>query len=108
MCQEKSLLKDYIKLKDSKDLIGILGDHKDNGEENILIIERKFLGKAFLSSDGVCLASVMQYENKTHKFYKIKGKEEILKAFIEKQIFYKGTRTKQILEVLSAKFYVRR
>lgn len=50
----------------------------------------------------------MQYENKTHKFYKIKGKEEILKAFIEKQIFYKGRRTKQILEVLSAKFYVRR
>lgn len=30
----------------------------------------------------------MQYENKTHEFYKIKGKEEILKAFIEKQTFF--------------------
>lgn len=29
----------------------------------------------------------MPYENKTHEFYKIKGKEEILKAFKEKQVF---------------------
>lgn len=39
------------------------------------------------------------------KFYKFR--EKILKIFIEKHIFYKETRSKQRLEVLSAKFYVR-
>lgn len=52
----------------------------------------------------------MQYENKTHmawKFRKYTGKEKMLKAFIENTIFYEGTKTKQVSEVL-AKFYVRR
>lgn len=29
----------------------------------------------------------------TMKFQKFRGKKKILKAFMEKQIFYKGTRT---------------
>ena len=39
------------------------------------------------------------------KFYKFR--EKILKIFLHKQIFYKGTRSKQLLEILTAKFYVR-
>lgn len=41
------------------------------------------------------------------KFQKYRGKEKILKAFVENTIFYKGTKPKQISEVV-AKFYVRR
>lgn len=66
--------------------------------------------RAFISSDAACIQSAVQYENKTHMawtFQKYTGKEKILKAFIENTIFYKGTKTKQVSEVL-AKFYVRR
>lgn len=40
--------------------------------------------------------------------FQLRGTENILKAFTEKQIFYKGTRTKKHLKTLSTKFYVRR
>lgn len=98
-----------IKLKDSKNMIGILGDNKDDGGEKktFELIEKKCLGKGIRSSDGVCMESATQHENKTPESYEIKGKEKILNAFMEKRIFYKGTRTKELLEVLSAKFYVR-
>lgn len=42
----------------------------------------------------------------TPKFQKFRGKEKILKTSLEKQIFYKGTRTKKrLLDFLLAKFY---
>lgn len=61
-----------------------------------------------MSLDGVHGES-MQYENKTHsymavEFQKFRGKEDILKSSMEKQIFYKGMRTKQLIKVLSQSF----
>lgn len=51
-------------------------------------------------------------KNKTHSYmaekFQLRETENILKAFTEKQIFYKGTRTKKHLKTLSTKFYVRR
>lgn len=48
-----------------------------------------------MSLAGVFMESAMQYENKTNN-YKFKRKKKILKVFMEKQIFYKETRTKQL------------